>query len=89
MLDIAEKSGLTNQTPDDVRAQIAQYQQAFNQDCQGVALAEPSLMTYGCAMVGIWMGRYQERMLSDPSSQVASWETALEQIMYKYCHTNY
>jgi len=89
MLDIAEKVGLLDQTPDDIRAEIARNQQAFNQDCQGVALAEPSLMTYGCALVGIWLGRKQQQAQSDPSPQNQSWATAFDQIIDRYCKTNY
>jgi hypothetical protein len=84
-LEIAEEGQLVGRTAAEVRAELQQHQQAFDQGCQGVALLEPTLVTNRCAEVGRWKGLMEGHILYAPDAQKQVWLNQFNSIMYEYC----
>jgi hypothetical protein len=85
LVDIAEQGRLVGGTETEVRASLAQAQQYFNQDCQGVPLAQPSFLALGCAAAGKWKGQEEGHMLYAPDAQTQLWINQFDNIIDKYC----
>jgi len=84
-LDMAEKRGMIGATPDDIRGWIAGLEQYFSANCQGVALAQPSTLTQGCAEVGRLKGAEERELLYNPTAQGQSWYAQLDGLIEQYC----
>jgi hypothetical protein len=85
LLDIAEEGLLIGMTESEVRAQLTQSQQSFEQNCQGVPLAEPSLLTLECAVAAKWKGSLERENLYAPDPQNTIWINQFDDIVDEYC----
>lgn len=85
LLDIAEKGRLVGMTESEVRANLAQAQGLFDEVCQGVPLAEPSLLVSSCEVAGRWKGLEEGHMLYEPDAQTGVWVNQFDGIIDKYC----
>lgn len=85
LVDIAEEGRLVGGTESEVRAELAQFQQSFDRVCQGVPLAEPSLLTPACVGAARWWGSLQRENLYGPDSQNTIWINQFDNIIDKYC----
>jgi len=88
-LDIAETVGVVGTTPSEIQAALQQTEQVFDQQCQGVALAEPSLLAMGCATAAKWKGSEETANLYDPDPQRTVWINQLDDIVDDYCMPEY
>lgn len=88
-LDIAETVGVVGTTPSEIQAALHQAEQVFDQHCQDIAQAAPSLLTAGCATVGKWLGVEQATILYDPDPQYQVWANQFDNLIDEYCHTDY
>jgi len=84
-LEMAIAGRLTGGTAQDVGANIADYQQIFDQNCQGVPLAEPSWVGVWCANAGIWYGREERDAGYAPDAQTQAWARQFDAIIDRYC----
>jgi len=89
LVDMAEQDRLVGQTESEARASLAQSQQSFDQDCQGVPLAEPSLFAFTCAVAGRWKGLMEGHMLYAPDAQTGVWLNQFDDIIDEYCTPSY
>jgi hypothetical protein len=85
LLDIAEKGRLVGMTESEVRANLAQAQGLFDEVCQGVPLAEPSLLVSSCEVAGRWKGLEEGHMLYEPDAQTGVWVNQFDGIIDEYC----
>jgi hypothetical protein len=85
LLDIAEKGRLVGMTESEVRADLAQAQGLFDEVCQGVPLAEPSLLVSSCELAGRWKGLEEGHMLYEPDAQTGVWVNQFDSIIDEYC----
>jgi len=84
-LEIAEQGRLVGRTAAEVRADLQQNQQNFDQYCQGVALLQPTLATGACAIAGKWLGIQDTTMLYAPDAQTQVWGNQFRNIVNEYC----
>jgi hypothetical protein len=89
LVDIAEKGLLVGMTEAEARAQLAQFQQGFDQGCQGVPLAEASFVAYGCSEAGRWKGMEERENLYAPDPQKTIWINQFDDIIDQYCTLHY
>ena len=85
LLEIAEAGKLVGMTAGEVRALLQENQRNFDQDCQGVPLMQPSLVTADCALAAKWLGIEDTTLLYAPSAQDQVWGNGFRSIVYKYC----
>lgn len=85
LLDMAEKGILVGMTEGELRASLTQWQQEFDQDCQGVSLAEASMLTYACVLAGRWKGYEEATILYVSDPQIVVWLNQFDSIIDEYC----
>jgi hypothetical protein len=85
LVDIADKGRLLGQTATEAGAALAQFQQNFDRDCQGVALAEPLTLAFSCAVAGKWKGYEEGMMAVSPDPQAGVWLNQFNSIINNYC----
>jgi hypothetical protein len=85
LVDIAEQGKLVGMTETEVRTLLATLQQGFDQNCQGVPLAQPLLLPIGCADAGWWKGSEERENLYAPDPQNTIWINQFDDIIDTYC----
>jgi hypothetical protein len=85
LLDMAQEGVLVGKTETEVRADLAQSQQTFDVLCQGVPLAEPSVLVSWCWVAGRWKGLEEGHMLYEPDAQTQIWINQFDSIFDEYC----
>lgn len=85
LVDIAEEGLLIGATESEVRAQLTQARSDFDQQCQGLPLAEPSLLALACAAAGKWKGLQEGIMVYSPHPQTMVWINQFDDIIDNYC----
>jgi len=88
-VDIAQKRGLIGITESKARADLEKSENTFDQMCQGVVLAKPSLLTLQCALAAKWKGSLEEENLHAPDPQNTVWINQFDSIVHKYCMAGY
>lgn len=88
LLEIAEAGLLVGKTETEVRTELALHQEAFDEGCQGVPLAQPLLLAADCAYVGWWKGLEDREMLYAPDPQTQIWADQFDSIIDKYCESD-
>jgi hypothetical protein len=68
-----------------VRARVDETQRLYDQECLGVAAAEPSWMTQMCATAARWAAMLKRDALYAPDPLTQTYADQFSSIVYEYC----